>query len=215
MMMTKLWICTRRAVAVRIGLTVLALAIGSPAAPSDAAAPATRPAGGLSFWLEEDPSKWPPTVGERITRAMTEAVAVYNLHSQIPQTVPATHNPGTPTADANFKGHIRFGGQIGTRTALHEISHFLGIGTAPKWRSLIQDGKWTGPHAQAQLRAIDGPAAVLRADRQHFWPYGLNFDKEGQSPEHYRRHVLMVVALRADLGLGPAPVIDAPSTPQW
>jgi hypothetical protein len=114
--------------------------------------------------------------------------------------VTASYNVGTPTADGNYNGNIRFGGQIGKRTALHELGHVLGVGTHPKWRGLIVDGKWTGAHALAQLRAFDGPDAVLHADRQHFWPYGLNYDKES-SPEFDRRHVLMVAAFRRDLGI--------------
>src|SRR5581483_4567238 len=95
-------------------------------------------------------------------------------------------------------------------TALHEIAHCLGIGTSPNWGKFVKDGKWTGKYGIAQLKALDGDDAVLHCDRQHFWPYGLNYDKEG-GKENFRRNVLMVTAMRADMGLGPAPRI-APAT---
>lgn len=186
---------------------ILSLATTYAFAAAPATKPTTRAAGPMTFELEGDPSQWDAAAREKIVKAMTEAVAIYNQHAQFKQNVPVTHSPSTPTADANFNGHIRFGGQIGTRTALHEIGHILGIGTARNWRRFIKDGNWTGKHAVAQLKAFDGPDAVLHADGQHFWPYGLNFDKEGTSAEQYRRHVLMVAAFRADLGLSPAPKI--------
>ncbi len=143
---------------------------------------------------------WPSDKRRRVIDAMNSAVALYNRLGEFPKNVTASYNPGTPTADGNYNGNIRFGGQIGHRVALHELGHVLGIGTHPKWNSLVVNGKWTGPHAIAQLRAFDGPDAVLYADRQHFWPYGLNFDKES-SPENDRRHVMMLAAFRRDLGI--------------
>jgi hypothetical protein len=138
---------------------------------------------------------------------MDAAVAVYNANGEFDRHVTANYNPGTPTADANFGGWINFGGQIGTRTALHEIAHTLGVGTCPQWQHLAVDGKWTGAYAIEQLKEIDGPDAVLHCDHQHFWPYGLNYENEG-GEENFKHHVKMVIALRADMGLGPPPGIS-------
>jgi hypothetical protein len=154
----------------------------------------------LTYRLSNGSDAWDPAIRARITKAMDEAVAIYRQHGVFDKRVTANYNPRTPTADANYNGWINFGGQIGTRTALHEICHTLGVGTHPHWRSLIVEGKWTGEHAIAQLREFDGPDAVLHADRQHFWPYGLNFDRE-DGEENRRRHVLMVAAFRRDLGI--------------
>jgi len=107
---------------------------------------------------------------------------------------------GTPTADGNYNGWINFGTQMNKRVALHEIAHTLGVGQHPNWRKLLVDGKWTGPRAIAQLKEFDGPDAVLKGDRQHFWPYGLNYDKEW-SEQNEIRHVKMVGALREDMGI--------------
>jgi hypothetical protein len=175
-----------------------------------AAAPATRPTSGMRYRLEGDPDGWDPTARAAIVKAMDGATAVYQkMRVPIDMTVPVAYSPATPTADANYNGHVRFGGQISTRTALHELAHILGVGTYRSWPRFVVDGKWTGKYAQAQLRALDGPDAVLHADRQHFWPYGLNYDREGTTAEQFRRNVLMVLALRADMGLGPPPRLPA------
>jgi len=174
-------------------IAVAGLSFASPPTPT------TRSAG-LHFHLE-NAGGWDPAVRAKIEKAMTEAVKTYNDVVVFDFDIPVAYSPQTPTADANYQGHIRFGGQIGTRTAMHEIGHILGVGTAPRWSQLVRDGKWTGPAANRQLRELDGPDAVLHADRQHFWPYGLNYDKEGATLEQRRRHVLMVAAIRADLGL--------------
>lgn len=174
-----------------------ATAIAEPAAPSTA--PSTQSAA-LSYRLTGNVDEWDADKRERIVKAMDAAVALYNQHGHFPKKLTVQYSPGTPTADGNYNGNIRFGGQIGYRTALHEIGHTLGIGTHPKWREFIKDGKWTGEHALAQLREFDGPDAVLHADRQHFWPYGLNFDREGGDVNSVR-HVKMIAAFRRDLGI--------------
>jgi hypothetical protein len=51
-----------------------------------------------------------------------------------------------------------------------------------------------------RLAEFDGEGAVLHGDRQHFWPYELNQDREF-SAENARRYVLMVAALRRDMGI--------------
>ena len=170
------------------------------------AQPTTRP-GELRYSLSDGWENWDPDARRRIVAAMDAAVAVYNANGEFDRHVTANYNPGTPTADANFGGWINFGGQIGTRTALHEIAHTLGVGTCPQWQHLAVDGKWTGAYAIEQLKEIDGPDAVLHCDHQHFWPYGLNYENEG-GEENFKHHVKMVIALRADMGLGPPPGIS-------
>jgi len=177
------------------------------AGPSASATPAVEPAmpadfsgSPMVYRLADGYERWPADKRRRVVEAMNSAVALYNRLDTFPKNVTASYNPGTPTADGNYNGNIRFGGQIGHRVALHELGHVLGIGTHPKWWSLIKDRKWTGSHAIEQLRAFDGPDAVLHVDGMHFWPYGLNYDKES-SPENDRRHVLMVAAFRRDLGI--------------
>jgi len=165
------------------------------------AAPTTAPVTAkLKYKLAEGSENWDADVRKRIVGAMNAAVEIYNANGSFEKTLTVSYSPGTPTADGNYNGSIRFGGQVGKRTALHEIGHTLGVGQHPKWKSFITDGKWTGENALRQLREFDGPDAVLHADRQHFWPYGLNYDNEG-GEENFIRHVKMVAAFRKDLGI--------------
>lgn len=169
-------------------------------------APATQPESRrlLRYVLSEGHENWPPEIKARIVAAMDAAVALYNEHGEFNRVLRVSYSPGTPTADANFNGHIRFGGQIGRRTALHEIGHTLGVGTHRSWQRFMVDGKWTGRAAISMLEAFDGPGAVLKGDRQHFWPYGLNFDNES-SPVNDIRHIKLVAAFREDMGITDEP----------
>ena len=158
---------------------------------------------GIRYRLSDGHEQWPADKREAIVKAMDEAVALYNANAPFDKEIRVTYSPDTPTADANWNGHIRFGGQIGTRTALHEIGHTLGVGTTREWGQLLVDGQWTGPHALAMVRAFDGPDAILKGDRQHFWPYGLNYDGDEDSPVNRLRHIQMVAALQRDMGFAP------------
>jgi hypothetical protein len=188
-----------------------------PAAPTHEliqdkpAAPATRPAHQLSYRLEDGSENWDPDIRARIVKAMDEAVAIYNANGKFDRVVPVVYGAGTPTADASYNGQIRFGGQIGTRTALHELGHIMGVGTHPNWSRFAVDGKWTGEYALKILHDLDGPDAVLHCDRQHIWPYGLNYENEGGA-ENFVKHVKMIQAIRVDLGIEPPPPTTAPLT---
>lgn len=156
--------------------------------------------GPITYELTGGSEDWPEDRRRRIVEAMDAAVSFLNEHAEFKKHLWANNSPDTPTANANYEGWINWGGSINRRVALHEISHTLGIGTHPNWQKNIKDGKWIGRHALQQLREFDGPDAVLYADRQHFWPYGLNFDRES-NPEADLRFVKMVEAFRKDLGI--------------
>ena len=194
-----------RAWAIEQGKTKAAAPVATVALPktrSDAekkaAADAPFLSGPLVYRLSKGSEKWPEDRRRMIVEAMDAAVSFLNKHGNFKKAVTANNSPGTPTADANWDGWINWGGSINRRVALHEIAHTLGVGTHWRWRENIKDGRWTGKHALKQLREFDGADAVLYADRMHFWPYGLNFDKES-SPENDLRFVKMVAALRKDM----------------
>lgn len=156
--------------------------------------------GALTYSLAGGNETWPANIRAEIVYSMDGAVAQYNRYGTFNKHVTANYNPGVPTAQGSYSGWIDFGGMRNYRVALHEISHTLGVGTVWNWPNFMQNGQWTGGNALAQLREFGDPAAMLYGDSIHFWPYGLNYDEEGNT-ESYRRHVLMVGALRRDLGI--------------
>jgi Ricin-type beta-trefoil lectin domain-like/Bacterial TSP3 repeat len=127
---------------------------------------------------------------------MNEAVAIYNSYGYFDRTITAGYNAGVPTAEGNYNGTLTFGGMIGTRVALHEISHTLGVGQYWSWTN----GGWSGAAATARMKLYEGQNAVVSTGGNHFWPYGMNQDSEdwGDARE---RHVKMVAALRYDMGI--------------
>jgi hypothetical protein len=160
----------------------------------------TAASGPLTYELASGSESWPAGIRDQIVYAMDGAVAQYNRYGTFHKHLYANYNSGVPTAQASYSGWIDFGGQIGYRTALHEISHTLGVGTYGTWSSFIQSGVWTGTNGVQQIHAFDGSTASVNSDGTHFWPYGLNYENEA-STENNRRHVFMVAAFRRDLGI--------------
>ncbi len=163
--------------------------------------------GNVTYTLERAPN---PTADEQsayeaITAAMDHAVEYYNCYTNIEKELFVSYNPDVPTADGNVNGSIRFGSRASMQfvTAAHEIAHTVGIAYYGFADLAPDDTKiWTGPIAVAKLREITGdPSAVLYADNTHFWPFGLNYETEYESEADLINHCLMVVAIRADLGL--------------
>ena len=168
--------------------------------------PACVPTGHVTYTLAKAaaPTADQKTAYDLITCAMDGAVAYYNCNTSITKQLNVTYDTGVPTADGNFNGSVRFGGHsyMECATGMHETSHAVGIGTAPKWSTYSVGGVFTGTNAIAQLRAITGNATdVLHSDTQHFWPYGLNYASEAKSTADLIDHCLMVTAIRTDLGL--------------
>jgi hypothetical protein len=140
-----------------------------------------------------------------IKTALDKAVKFYNTYTNITKQLSIQYEPSVATADGNFNGTMRFGPNREYRvtpTLAHEIAHIVGVGTVEQWSNFMVDGKWTGKNALAQLRSITGdPKAILYGDKQHFWPYGINFASEVKSDEDIIAHCKIVVAMRKDMGL--------------
>ena len=163
--------------------------------------------GPLTYSLAAGSDTWPADARARIIYAMDGAVAQYNRYGTFNEHITVNYNPGVPTAQASYGGWLEFGATASYqqyRTALHETGHTLGMGTTWQWRANLSvatgTGTWIGANGVAQIHAFDGPTAVITSDGTHFWPYGLNYDSEGNT-ESYRRHVLMMAAFRKDMGL--------------
>ncbi len=134
----------------------------------------------------------------RITDAMDRAVARYNRLNNIHRHLNVSYVPGVPTADATIYGNIRFGSNRGFMqegTALHEMSHTVGVGTASMFDQNCRNNGWTS--ALPLLRTWDGPDAVINCGGQHMWPYGLNYSNE-YSELNFERHTKLVQAMLSD-----------------
>ena len=149
-----------------------------------------------------------PTAAEEtayasITEAMDTALSFYNCYTDITKPLAVSYVPSVPTADGNVNGSIRFGSMASMNhiTAMHEISHTLGIGS-PQFQALIVNGIFTGTNATNLLRTITGnPEDEVHGDNQHFWPYGLNFTSEVTSDDDLVNHCRLVLAMRLDMDL--------------
>ena len=139
---------------------------------------------------------------ERITQAMDTAIQKYNCYTDFSRSLSVTFDTGVATADGSENGSIRFGSTASMVfvTAMHEISHTLGIGGSA-FKTKVQDKVFTGPIATAKLRMITGnPSDVVNSDGTHIWPYGLNYTTEYHSEADAIDHCALVTAIRMDLG---------------
>jgi hypothetical protein len=140
------------------------------------------------------------TISSQIETAIAEAVGLYNKRGSFNKHLYIYYEPTVPTADGNYNGTIRFGGQRTTRVALHEISHTLGVGTYGTWSGLISGGIFTGSYTTAQVEEFDGLGSRIYADGIHFWLYGLNYETEDDFINRFR-HVRIVANILCDMGL--------------
>ncbi len=154
----------------------------------------------LTWSLAGSNTTWPADKRTAIVNAMTEAAALYNANGYFPKSLWINYDASVPTANGSYNGTINFGGQISTRTALHEISHTLGVGTVTQWSANRSGNTWTGTFAINRVKLFDGASATLNADTAHFWPYGLNQATEDSTTNRVR-HIKMVSALRRDMGI--------------
>jgi hypothetical protein len=98
----------------------------------------------------------------------------------------------------SFNGDLRFGSNrayMNERTAMHEISHTLGIGQTNAFNTKCASGDWRT--ALPLLRSWDGAGAVINCGGSHIWPYGLNYDTEW-SETNANRHVQLINAMIRD-----------------
>jgi hypothetical protein len=140
---------------------------------------------------------------EKIENAVERALEFYNCYTNISKALNIQFNPSVETADGNPNGSIRFGSSASMNfvTAMHEISHTLGVGADDAYDPLIQNGVFTGPIATARLRELTGDdEAEIHGDAQHFWPYGLNYESEWHSDQDGIFHCYLVTAIRQDMG---------------
>ncbi|KAK8133536.1 hypothetical protein PG984_005548 [Apiospora sp. TS-2023a] len=134
----------------------------------------------------------------KIESAMKLAAARHARLGSASKNIRVYYTPGVPTAEANYNGDLRFGSNrayMNERTALHEVSHTLGVGQTAAFDQKCASGDWKT--ALPLLRSWDGQSAKINCGGSHFWPYGLNYDTEW-SETNADRNVLMVNAMIKD-----------------
>ncbi|TYQ15298.1 UNVERIFIED_CONTAM: dockerin type I repeat protein [Acetivibrio alkalicellulosi] len=175
-----------------------------PVATQPTPSPTPVPSGNITYTLVRaaNPTQDQLDAYTRIESAMDTAVSYYNTYTTITKELRVLYEPSVQTADANINGTMRFGSNrsyMNHIIAMHEIAHTVGVGTSSAWRNIIVDGVYTGTHATEELRAITGDRnAVLKGDRQHFWPYGLNYVSEVKSEQDLINHCRIVNAMKKD-----------------
>jgi len=164
--------------------------------------------GHLTYELN-DPEGWPPGIADKIRAAVDEALSYYNCYADLTKSLTINYKPSVPTAEANVDGWISFGSNesyMVVATTMHEIGHTLGVGYYP-WSELLEDGVWIGPHVSDFMESLPAeerdPDAYsqrtyIRADTQHFWPYGLNQASEHQSEYSLINHIRIVRLMQLD-----------------
>jgi hypothetical protein len=139
----------------------------------------------------------------RMQASFDQAVYYMENYTSYVKHVYLNYSPGTPTADANNEGWMRFGSNASyqnLRTMLHELAHTVGSGTTSAWSNqFIIGGIYQKPRAAALLKLITNDKnAVLKGDSQHYWPYGLNADSEGTTHWDFVYHSLIVQGFKVD-----------------
>lgn len=138
----------------------------------------------------------------KIAAAMDAAIARHAaLSSKATKALTVEYNTGVATADGSANGNIRFGSDrayMTERTALHEISHTLGVGTSAAFDSNCRANSW--PAALPLMRSFDGAGAAITCGGAHFWPYGLNYENEMNDADA-DKHVQIINAMIED-GIG-------------
>lgn len=161
-------------------------------------------AGSFTYTLEKvaNPTADQTDAYARIQKAMDSAVGYYDAYTSIRRHLNVQYEPSVPTADGGGT-NIRFGSSrtyMVVITAMHEISHTLGVGTTTQYAAYLANGLFNGPLATAALRQIERNDTVhLHGDRQHIWPYGLNYASEVKSTADLVNHCKIVDALYKDL----------------
>lgn len=138
----------------------------------------------------------------RIQKAMDSAVGYYNAYTDIRRHLTVQYEPSVATADGGGN-NIRFGSSrsyMVVITAMHEISHTLGVGTTTQYAALVSNGIVNAPQATAALRKIEKNDTVrLRGDKTHIWPYGLNYASEVKSTADLVNHCKIMDGLYKDM----------------
>ena len=85
--------------------------------------------GEITYTLAQNVLDADPAIRDQIINSIGQAVRIYNDWGSFNKELYIRYDPAVPTANGGYSGWITFGGSRGTITALHEVSHTLGVGT--------------------------------------------------------------------------------------
>jgi regulation of enolase protein 1 (concanavalin A-like superfamily) len=153
----------------------------------------------VTYTLQFDPASSPEA--QQVANSVAVAAAFYNQNGSFNKHWSVYHNPGVPTAEANYTGYMAFGGSRNERVVFHEAAHTFGMGTHGSYPGLLSGGVWTGEYGnRAQFETYNDFADGLHGDGHAIWPGGFNFDNEDGSTERHW-HTRIMAGMRADLGI--------------
>lgn len=159
-----------------------------------------RPASGdITYTLQFDPAS--SAEAQQVANSVAVAAAFYNQYGSFNKHWNVYHNPGIPTAEANYSGYMGFGGTRNERVVFHEAAHTFGMGTTTAYANLIAGGVWGGRYGnQAQFNTYNDYGDGLHGDGHAIWPGGFNYDNEdGFIQRHW--HTRIMAAIRCDMGI--------------
>lgn len=145
----------------------------------------------------------------KIGDSMNYVTNLWSMRTGVTGNVGAQYKSGVPTAQGapssdDGKGSIDFGTQMNRRTALHEMSHVMGMYVYGwQWKNVLCTGSWHGEKANAVA------GQTLSCDNSHgsVWPWGMNYDNE-YSVANGKKQVDVQYALRQDT-MNPKPIITS------
>lgn len=180
----------------------------------------TIPAGNITWTYDNGADA---AANERINKAVASAVDYWNMLTSINGLKLSVHyGSGTPTADCSYGGWMRVGPNASyqrTGTIMHEMGHAIGVGQHIRWygpnsplRAGGNTGNWLGERANKVVQFLDNnPSAVMKGDKTHMWPYGINGAHEDSGQEFlYIGNGLITQALGED-GLPPTGGFSTPA----
>ena len=141
---------------------------------------------------------WSGDPGPWGSEPMNALVQTWDTYATYGYNIPVYYHEGIPTAQADYRGAIGFGGQGNYRTAMHESAHWLGTGTTGAWYAHQRWSVWNGTYTVNLRRAFDGPGERQMIYGVHYGPDGANYDSEGVNGP---RFVGVVGAFRRDQDL--------------
>ncbi len=161
----------------------------------------TLPKGGMTWSYNNGGSA---EENDRINAAMEYGMYVWNmLMSTQGFHLTGNYGSGTPTADCSYGGWMRIGPNASyqrTGTIMHEAAHGVGVGTHWTWGTLLVNGTWTGPRANAVLQFWNNNTTdEMHGDGMHMWPYGINGAHEDSGTDMlYYGNALIIQAMHED-----------------